>query len=155
MLNGDREHKRTASAILSHLSGRVGVTLHKWNKAGRGKSAVKHRCAGRTDMGEVVSHAAATLHKLHLLLIHLHNSAIGICRTVVSYNKAVGERGNLIIIAYSGHWASLRNNIFKPIQESKYLLLAHRVRIFLLNLRKLVGKTPMHINRGLLIQVAV
>ena len=62
VLDAYSHHQRPAPAILRHLTGRIGVTLHKRYKSGRCKRRIFNGSALRTDMAEVVPYPAAALH---------------------------------------------------------------------------------------------
>jgi predicted dinucleotide-binding enzyme len=76
VLDRDREHQRSTTTILCNLAGRVRVTLHKRNNTCRGECRVQHWATRWADVREVVTYATATLHQLHLLLIHTEDTAV-------------------------------------------------------------------------------
>ncbi len=144
VLDRDREHQGSASAALRHLAGGVGIALHKGHYAGRGQGAVLDGAAAGAYVAQVVAHAAAALHQLHLLLVYLHNATIGVAVAAVADHEAVRQRNHLKIIAYARHRAALRNDVAEIFQQSVDVLLAYRVGIFALDARKLRRQAMVH-----------
>ena len=72
--------------------------------------------SGRTDVREVMSYAPATFHKLYLLFVDADDSSVGIGRMAVSDHETVRQRGDLQVIADTGHRAALRNQIAESFQ---------------------------------------
>ena len=105
-------------------------------------------------MGQIVPHAAATLHQLHLFLIDLHDGAIRIGIPFETYHEAIAQRGNLEVVANARHRAAGRDHIAEVVDQFEYLLSAQRVFILLLNASNLVGNTPVHILRRPLVDIA-
>ena len=154
VFNRKRQHKRTTTAILRNLTGRVGVTLHKRNDTCRSESAIKYGAACRTKVRQVVTHATTTFHKLHLLLVNTDNTTIGVGRGAVTDNKAVRQRGNLQIVTDTRHRASLRNNIAETIEQSINLIGTHSVGVAALDARNLIGDTLVHLYGRVLVNAA-
>lgn len=92
-----------------------------------------------------MSDTATTFHQLHLFFIDADDGAIRVGRTIHADDKAVGQRGNLVIVADTGHGASLRNNVLEMVHQVEELLCAHRVRILGFDACHFVGDTPMHV----------
>ena len=155
VLNRERKHQRTATAILCHLARRVRVTLHEGNDTGRGEGRVQNGATRGADVREVVTHTAATLHELHLLLVHAEDTAIRVGRIAVADDEAVRKRGNLEIVTDTGHRATLRNDVAEVVQEREDLLLRHGVRIFVLDALNLGSNALVHLLRRTLVNVAV
>ncbi len=153
MLYRHAHHQRAATPVLSHLAGGVGIPLHKGNKACRCESGVFHRHPFRAQVRQVVSHAAATLHQLHLFLVDAYYAAITVGLSVQPDNEAVRQRADLKIIAYSRHRAALRHGIAEIAQQAVYFFLAQRRRIFSLHAGKLRGDTAVHIVRTFFIYI--
>ena len=117
VLDIDREHEGSAATALCHLAGGVAVAFHEGDDAGGGEGAILDRAAGGTDMGEVVADAAAAFHELHLLLVDLHNAAVGVAGAAVADDEAVGEGDDLEVVADAGHGAALRDDVLEILQE--------------------------------------
>ena len=154
MLDTHREHEGAATAVLSHLAGRVAIAFHEGYQPRRRQRRVIHGASGRTDVGQIVPHAAATLHQLHLFLIDLHDGAIRIGIPFEAYHEAIAQRGNLEVVANARHRAAGRDHIAEVVDQFEYLLSAQRVFILLLNASNLVGNTPVHILRRPLVDIA-
>ena len=122
VLDAYGEHQRSASSVLCHLACGVAVALHERHEACRGECGVVHGRSLRSDVRQVVAHASAALHQLHLLLVNTHNSAVGVGIAVETNHKAVAQRGYLVVVANACHWASCRNDVFKVVEQFKYLL---------------------------------
>ena len=95
-------------------------------------------------MGEVVPHATAPLHELHLLLVDFHDAAIGVAVAAIANDKAVGERHHLEVVADARHGTSLGDDILEVFQQPVYRLLRHRVGVVLFDTGKLGSQTVMH-----------
>ena len=91
-----------------------------------------------------MTHATTALHQLHLLLVNLHDSAIGVAGAVVANNKTIGKRDHLEVIADARHGTALRNDVFKILQELIDRLLRHWVGVVLLDAGKLGSETVVH-----------
>ena len=154
MLDTYRKHQGAASAILSHLTGRIAVTLHKRNQSGRSQRRILHRRTLRTNVGEVVTHASATLHQLHLLFIDFHNGTVRIRVAIKTNHETIREGGNLELISDARHRTSGRNNVTEMIQQLENLICAQGVLILRFNTGNFVGNPPVHISRRLLINVS-
>ena len=89
VLHAHREHQRSAASVLRHLTCGVAVALHKRNQACTGQSRVVDRASLGPQLVEVVPHTTASLHELHLLLIDLHDGAVGIGVALQADDKAV------------------------------------------------------------------
>ena len=155
VFDGDGEHEGAAPAVLGHLAGGVGEALHEGDDAGGGLGAVLHVAAGGTDVGHVVTDAAAALHQLHLLLIHLHDAAVGVSVAAVSDHEAVGEGDHLVLVADAGHGAALRDDVLEMVEKVEDQLLAHRVGVAALDAGELASHTAVHVLRGVLHQLPV
>ena len=153
VLNGHAQHQRTAASVLRHLAGGIGITLHERHQSRRGQGRVLHGRTFRADVRQVMPHASAALHQLHLLLVHLEDGTVGIRLPVNAYHEAIGKGSHLIIVADASHRAALRHNVAEMIQQAEQFLGRQRIRILGLNARHLVGNAPVHILRGLLVDV--
>ena len=145
MLDRQREHQRSAAAVLRHLARRVGIALHERNDTRGGEGRVQHGAARGTDVREVVPHAAAALHQLHLLLVHAENAAVRVGRVLMADHEAVRERGHLKVVADTRHRAALRNHVPEMVEQLEHLLLAHRIGILALDALDLGGDTLVHL----------
>ena len=99
-------------------------------------------------MAEVVAHAAAALHQLHLLLIDAHDAAIRVGVAVKADDEAVRQRAYLVVVADAAHGAALGDNIAEVLEQAENLVLTHGVGIFLLDAGKLAGQTMVHVVGG-------
>ncbi len=149
------EHERSAAAILGHLAGRVGVALHEGYDAGGGKGGVFDRHTFGPDMRQVVTHAAAALHQLYLLLVDAEHAAVGVGAAVETYHKAVAQRAYLEIVADACHGAALGHDVAEIAHELKYLVVGHRLGILLLNAYNLRGQAMVHIVGRELVYIAL
>ena len=147
MLYGDGQHQGSAASVLGHLTGGVGVALHEGHHAGGGEGAVEHRTAGGADVGEVMAHSSAALHQLHLLLVYLHDAAVGVGLMLVADDEAVGQGSYLVVVADARHRASLRDDVLEIPEQLVNLCCRHRVRVLLFNPGKLVRQAPVHLVR--------
>ena len=154
MLYGDGQHQGSAASVLGHLTGGVGIALHEGHHAGGGEGAVEHRAAGGADMGEVVAYSAAAFHQLHLLLVYLHDAAVGVGLMLVADDEAVGQGGYLVVVADARHRASLGDDVLEIPEQLVNLGCRHRVGVLLLDPGKLVRQAPVHLVRRGLVQVA-
>ena len=105
-------------------------------------------------MAQVVTHTATALHQLHLFLVDAHNGTIRVGIAVEPYHKAVRQRGHLVRVADTRHWAARRNNVSEMVEQLEYLLCRKRIGIFLLHTGYLVGNAPVHHARTVLVNVA-
>ncbi len=153
MLDGNGQHQSSAASVLGHFTGGVGVSLHERYHTGRGERTVQHRAAGRSDMGEVVSHAAPALHKLHLLLVYLHNAAVRVGRMTMTYHETVRQGCYLMGVPDTRHGSSLRDYIFEISQEFEYLIGGHRIGILGFHSGELVSQAAVHLVRRLLVKI--
>ena len=144
MLDGYGEHQRTAAAVLRHLAGRVGIPLHKRHHAGGCQGAVQNGCAGGTQVRQVVTHSAATLHQLYLFLVDHQDSAIRVGGIVVTDHEAVRQRNHLVVVADAAHRTSLRNDILEVLEQFEDFLLAQWVGIFVLYAGELPRDALVH-----------
>ena len=62
-----------------------------------------------------MTHAAATLHELHLLLIYLHDGAVRVGIAVETYDEAVAQRRYLMVVSYARHWATGRYDVAEVV----------------------------------------
>ena len=91
MLDAHREHQCTASAVLCHFARTITITFHEGHEACRCQCRIVHGRPLRTDMAQVVAHAAAPLHQLHLLLVDAHNGTVAVGITVQTDDEAVAQ----------------------------------------------------------------
>jgi len=96
-------------------------------------------------MRQIVPHASPAFHQLNLFFINLEYSPVGISGSFMADHKTIGQRSDLMVVPYTRHGASLRNDVFEMIQQMKYLLLAHGIRIFLLYPGKFRGQPLVHV----------
>ena len=89
MLDAYGEHQGAATSVLCNLTCGIGVAFHKGHETGGGEGRVLYRGSFGADMREVVAHAAAAFHELHLLLVDLYNAAVGVGLAFQSYHEAV------------------------------------------------------------------
>ena len=155
VLNRYRKHQGTATAVLCHLAGRVGVTLHKGHQTRRGEGRVLDGRTFGADVRQVVTHATATFHQLHLLFVDFDNAAVRVGGAIEPDNKTVGERPHLIVVADTTHGASLRHDVAERFHQIEQLLRRKRVRILLLDTSNFIGDTPVHIVGSLLIDIPI
>ena len=102
-----------------------------------------------------MTHAAATLHQLHLLLVETHDGAVRIAVAVDANHEAVAERRHLVVVADARHRTACRNDIAEVVEQIENLLCRHRVLVFLLNASYLVSQTMVHILWRTLVDIAV
>ena len=76
MLDAHTQHQRATTTVLCHLARTITISLHEGHQTGRGQRRVVNRRALRTDMAQVVTHTAAALHELHLLLVNAHHGTV-------------------------------------------------------------------------------
>ena len=105
-------------------------------------------------MAQVVSHAAATFHQLHLLLVNLDDSTVAVGGTVLTNHEAVAQRCHLEIVADTRHRAALRHDVAEVAHQLEQLLFAQRVRVLAFNTSNLACQTMVHIVGCLLKEVA-
>ena len=154
MLDRQRQHQRAAPSVLRHLARGVRIALHEGNDTRRREGRVQHRAARGADVREVVAHAAAALHELHLLLVDAEDASVGVGRMLVADHEAVRQRRHLEVVADAGHRAALRNDIAEVVEQRKGLLARERVGILLLDALDLGGDPLVHFARGFFINVA-
>ena len=145
VLDRDGQHQRTAAAVLRHLARRVGVTLHEGDDTRRRERRVEHGTARGAQVREIVSHAAAPFHDLHLLLVHADDAAVGVGGLLVADDEAVRQRSDLQIVADTGHRAALRDDVAEVVEQREDLVARQRVGIVLLDAFDLGGDTVVHI----------
>ena len=92
-----------------------------------------------------MAYTTPTFHQLHLLLVHTDNTAIRVGGVAVANHKAVRERGNLQVVANTGHRATLRDDIPKLVEQLKHILLAEGVGIVVLDTCNLAGDAVVHL----------
>ena len=155
MLDADTQHQRAAAAALRHLARGVAVALHERHDAGRRQGAVLHGAATGAYVAQVVPHAAATLHQLHLLLVNLHDAAVGVAVARIADDEAVRQRDHLEIVADTTHRTALRHNVAEVLQQLVDLLLAEGVGILLLDAGILRRQATVHHVRVQLIDLVV
>ncbi len=144
VLDADGEHQGSTAPTLRHLARGVAIAHHERHDAGGGQGAVLHRTAARTDVAQVVAHTTAALHQLHLLLVNLHNAAIGVAIALVANHKAVAQRDHLEVVADAAHGAALRHDVAEVLEQVVDLLLAERVGILLLDAGIFGGQAAVH-----------
>ena len=154
MFNAHREHQRTTTTVLCHLARTITIALHEGHQTRRRQRRVVHGLSLRTDMAQVVAYATTTLHQLHLLFINAHHGAVGVGIAVQADDKAVRQRGYLVVVADTCHRTTGRHDIAEVVQQVENLLRRHRVLVFLLDAGYLVGQSPVHLVGRLLIDVA-
>ena len=155
MFNTDGKHQGSTTTTLCHLAGSVGVAHHERHDARRGEGTVLHGAATGTDMAKIMTHAATTFHQLHLLLVNLHNPAVGVAVALVADDKAVAQRHHLEVVSNTAHGAALRNNILEILQQLVNLFLCKGVLVLLLNTGVLGGQTAVHHVRVQLVDAIV
>ena len=64
-------------------------------------------------MTQVVTHASAAFHQLHLLLVNADDAAIGVGASVKTDDKTIGKRADLHVVANAGHGAPLGNYVIE------------------------------------------
>ncbi len=154
VLDREREHQRAATAVLRHLARGVGVALHEGDDARRREGRVEHGAVGRAQVREVVAHAAAPLHELHLLLVDAEDAAVGVGGVLVADDEAVGERRHLEIVADAGHRTALRDHVAEVVEQREELLLGERLGVVALDARQLAGDAAVHLAGRALVDVA-
>ena len=154
MLDADRQHQRTAPTVLCYLASTVAITLHEGHQSRRCQRRIIHRLTFRADMAQVVTHTAATLHQLHLLLINAHHRTIRVGIAVQSYHETIRERRYLVVVADARHRTTGRHDVAEVVQQVENLLCRHRVLILLFDSGYLVGNAPVHLFGRLLIDIA-
>ncbi len=105
-------------------------------------------------MGEVVPHAAAAFHELHLLLVDFYDAAVGVGASFKPDYEAVGERAYLEIVADTGHRGTLRHDVAEIAQQLESLVGAHGVGVFGLDAGNLAGHAAVHVVGSQLVEVA-
>ena len=153
VLDREREHQCATTTVLSHLTSRVRVALHKGNDTGRGQCTIQHGAACGTQVRKVVTYATATLHQLYLLLVDADNTAIRVSGVLVTDHEAVRQRCNLQCVADTGHRAALRNHVAEVVEQLEHLVCRHRVSVAVFDTGDLVSDTPMHLFGRSLIDV--
>ena len=154
MFNAHREHQRTATTVLCHLARTITIALHEGHQTRRRQRRVVHGLSLRTDMTQVVTYAATTLHQLHLLLVNAHHRTIRVGITVQSDDEAVRQRGYLVVVADTCHRTTGRHDIAEVVQQVENLLGRHRVLVFLFYAGYLVGQSPVHLFGRLLVDLS-
>ena len=155
MLDTDAQHQRAAAAVLRHLARGIGVTFHERHDTGACQRAVLDRAACRTYMREVMPHAAAALHQLHLLLVDLHDAAVGIGIAPVAHYETVGQGRNLELVPNPGHRAPLRDDIAEMLHQGESFLFRYRIRVTAFDAMQFPGNPVVHIVRRLFIDTAL
>ena len=153
MFDRHRHHQRPAASVLSHLAGRVGVTLHKRNQTRRSQRRVLYRRTFRTDVGKVVPYPAPAFHQLHLLFVDTDNGTIRIGFPIQPDNETIRQRSNLIVIPDARHRTSLRNDVLEMVEQAEQLLCAQSVRILGFDASHFVRNAPVHVLRRLFIDM--
>ena len=154
VLDRQRQHQRAAPAVLRHLARGVRIALHEGHDTRRGQRRVEHRAARGTDVREVVPHAAAPLHQLHLLLVHAEDAAVGVGGMLVADHEAVRQRRHLEIIADAGHRSALRNDVTEMVEQLERLPLRKGIGVFAFDPGDLAGDAFVHLARRLLVNVS-
>ena len=153
VLDREGEHQGAAAAVLRHLARRVRVALHEGDDTRRRKGRIEYGAARGADVREVMPHAAAPLHELHLLLVHAEDAAVGVGRVLVPDDEAVGERRHLEVVADTGHRTALRNDVPEMVEQLEDQLAAHRRGVLLLDAFDLRGDAFVHLAGCFLINV--
>ncbi len=154
VLDRQRQHQRAAASVLRHLARGVRITFHEGHDARRRQRRVQHRAARGTDVREVMPHAAAPLHQLHLLLVHAEDAAVGVGGMLVADHEAVRERRHLEIIADTGHRSALRNDVTEMVEQFERLLLRQGIGVFPLDTGDLGGDAFVHLARRFFVNVS-
>ena len=152
--DADGEHQCAAAAVLGHFAGRVAVAFHEGHDAGGGQGRVFHGRTFRTDAREVVSHTAAALHELHLLLVELEDGTVGVAVAVDADHEAVGERSNLEVVADARHGRTGRHDVAEVVEHFKDALFADRVGILAFDARQFVRQAPVHVGGRTLVDMS-
>ena len=66
-------------------------------------------------MRQIVPHASATLHQLHLLFVDAHNRTVRIGIAVQSDHETVAQRCHLMIVSDARHRTSGRYNVSEMV----------------------------------------
>ena len=154
VLDAHAEHQCAAPSVLRHLARGVAESFHKRHEARGRERGVFHGRPFRADTRKVVTHAAAPFHELHLLLVFLHNRAVGVGVAVYADHEAVGERGDLEIVADARHGAACGNDVAEVVDEVEDFFLGHGVRILALDACQFRGDAMVHICGRLLENIA-
>ena len=102
-----------------------------------------------------MTYAASTFHQLHLLLVGLHDTTVGVGVAIVADDETIRQRRNLEIVADARHGAALRHDVAEALQHLKNLLFGHWVGVFPLDASYLAGDAVVHVVRRQLVDVAV
>ena len=145
MLDADGQHQCAAPSVLRHLTGAVGVAFHERDKSCRGQGGVVDRRTFRADLAHVMSYSAAPFHQLHLLLVDVQDCTVGIGIAVQADDKAVGQRGHLVVVSDACHRTARRNDVAEVVQEVEHFLCCQRILVFALDAGYLVGDAPVHL----------
>ena len=143
--DADAEHQRTTPSVLRHLARTITISLHERHQSGGGQGRVVHRRTLRAYVTQVVAHAAAPLHQLHLLLVNAHHGTVGVGIAVESDDEAVRQRGYLVVVADARHGAAGRDDVAEVVEQTEYLVLRHRVLVLLLYAGYLAGYPSVHV----------
>ena len=101
----------------------------------------------KEEIAEVVTHAAASFHQLHLLLVEPHDGPVGVGVAVDTDDEAVGERGHLIIVADARHRTARGDDEAEVVEQRKDFLFRNRVGVFALNAGHLASQAVVHVGR--------
>ena len=154
VLDAHRQHQCAAPAVLCHFACGVAVALHEGHQTCGGEGGVVDGRALGTDVGEVVAHASPAFHQLHLLLIDAHDGTVRVGVAFQADDKAVAQRGNLVVVADAGHGAACRHDVAEVVEQGMHLVGTHGVGVLLLDACHLVGDTPVHVFGRLFVDVA-
>ncbi len=154
MLDAHREHQRAAPSVLCHFAGRIAVTLHERHESCGGQGGILHRASLWADVGQVVAHASPAFHQLHLFFVDFDDAAVGVGLPVDAYDEAVGQRTYLEVVAYSGHRASLGDDVAEILEQGEHFVGRHRVGVFRFDAGYFPGDAAMHVVGRELINVA-
>ena len=145
MLDAYGEHKGSAASVLRHLASGVAVALHERHKAGGGQSRIIYRRALRANLRKIMTHAAATLHQLHLLFVQAHDGSVRVGVALNAYHEAVAQRCHLVVVADTGHRAAGGYDISEMVEQTEHFLLIHGVGVFALYASNLLSDAVMHV----------
>ena len=154
VLDAHGEHEGAAPPVLRHFAGGVGVAFHERHEPGGGEGRVLHGRAFGADVRQVVPYAAAPLHELHLFLVHLDDGPVGVGVLVEADDKAVGQRGHLVVVADAGHGASLRHDVAEVAEQLEQFVFAQRVGVAFLNPGNFPCQAAVHVVRCQFVGVA-
>ena len=154
VLDADRQHQGSTTSVLGHLARTITIPLHKGHQSRRRQRRVVHRLALGTYVTQVVAHAAAPFHQLHLFLVNAQHATIRVGIAVKANDETVRQRRYLVAVANTRHRTAGRHYVSEVVQQLEHLLSRHRILVLLLYTRYLVGQTPVHLLGRLLVDIA-